>query len=299
MIPKVVVSSKDSSSSRISTHSIKSIIDKLVGMQNRESTRKTYLVVWRQFNKFLVSLDYMPNDWEDRTTLFVAYLVQKGMQSGTVKSYISAIKRTLLNDGYNWKDNVVLLASLTKACKLINDKVQVRLPISCNLLEMILFEVQRVFRTSNQMYLDTLYKAIFALGYYGLFRVGELMQSVHSIKAGNVHMGTNKDKILVVLYSSKTHSKNNRPQKIKIIANNLERTGNYRQRNFCPFKLLRNYINIRGDFSRPEESFFVFRDRSPVTVEQARKVLKNSIRALGLDSNVYDMHSLRIGRASD
>ena len=38
-------------------------------------------------------------------------------------------------------------------------------------------------------------------------------------------MAPNKDKLLLVLYSSKTHDKESRPQKITITSNNIERTG--------------------------------------------------------------------------
>ena len=52
----------------------------------------------------------------------------------------------------------MLLASLTRACKLINDRVRTRLPIGFNLLELILFELQRHYTTGgyNQPYLITM-----------------------------------------------------------------------------------------------------------------------------------------------
>ena len=77
-------------------------------------------------------------------TLFIAHKIGQGMQSATVKSYVSAIKKLLVDDGYPWDDQKVLLGSLTKACKIINDRVYTRLPIQCSLLEMILFEVQKL-----------------------------------------------------------------------------------------------------------------------------------------------------------
>ena len=46
--------------------------------------------------------------------------------------------------------------------------------------------------------------------------VGELTASPHVLHAKNIHIGTNKNKILLILYSSKTHGKANRPQEIKI-----------------------------------------------------------------------------------
>ena len=129
----------------------------------------------------------MPELWEYRTTLFVGYLVDKGFQSGTVKSYVSVIKRTLTNDNYKWKEDSALISSLARACKLKNDCVRIRLPMGCSLLELVLFEVQRHFQSKNQVYLEHLYLALFALGYYGLMRVGELTFSQHVVKAKDIH----------------------------------------------------------------------------------------------------------------
>ena len=288
--------SVSSDSLKISSHAIEMIIDRLQSQQTRQSTTHTYLAIWRQFNKFLLSLDKMPKNWEARTVLFIGYLIEKGMQSTTVKSYVSAIKRTLLNDKYKWQDEAVQMNLLTQACKLKNDVVHIRLQIHCSLLELILFEVKRIYK--DQVYLQSLYLALYALGYYGLMRVGELTMSKHVIKVANVHLATNKDKLLLVLYSSKTHSEADRPQKIKIISNRLERTGKYLQRNFCPFQLIRSFLK-RGRYKSDTEPLFVFRDKSYVTAEQARKLLRKCITNIGLNASVYDMHSLRIGRTSD
>ena len=167
-----------------------------------------------------------PHQWEYRTVLFVGYLIESGIQSSTIKSYVSAIQRTLLNDNYDWKDQVVQLNSLTRACKLKNDVLYMCLPIHCSLLEHILFEIKRKFQ-DTQPYLESLYLVLFSLGYYSLMRVGELTISEHVIKAANVYLGRNKDKLLIILYSSKTHSISDRPQKIKIEANKSERSGSY------------------------------------------------------------------------
>ena len=219
------------------------------------------------------------------------------MQSNTVRSYVSAIKKTLIDDGYCWQDEKVLLSSLTRACRLINDRVKTRLPIQCGLLELILFEIQKVFTSANQLYLEILYKALFALGYYGLMRVGELTESVHVVKAKDVHLATNKNKLLVVLYTSKTHGLESRPQKIKITSNKDDNI--MTKRNFCPFTLLRNYLNVRGDYQHDNEQFFIYSDGTPVTPFNARRLLKGLISTLGLNSDLYDMHSLRIGRTTD
>ena len=70
-----------------------------------------------------------------------------------------------------------------------------------------------------------MYKALLALSYYGLMRVGELTQSDHTLLAKNIHLAKNKEKILLLLYSSKTLYKGSKPQKIKIVSNKCEKSG--------------------------------------------------------------------------
>ena len=295
--PKNVTSS--SGSSRLSTNDLERIVQSLMQKQHRDSTNQTYLSIWRQFNRFVIGLDRRPKLWEDRTTFFIGYLIDKGMQSTTIKSYVSAIKKTLLMDGYEWDDKLVLVRSLSRACSIVNDRVRTRLPIQCGLLEILLFETQRHFRLKTQAYLEILYKTLFALSYYGLMRIGEVTKSPHVLKAKNVHLATNKDKLLLILYTSKTHHEGNRLQKIKITSNRNEKSGFYVHRNFCPFKLMRQYMRAQGGYDHEHEQFFIFRDGTPVTPLHARNLLKVLLTNLNLDNRLYGMHSFRIGRTTD
>ena len=52
-----------SESSTISSHDMKRIVDNLLARQHRDSTAKNYLAIWRQFNKFVISLDSKPKLW--------------------------------------------------------------------------------------------------------------------------------------------------------------------------------------------------------------------------------------------
>ena len=277
-------------------------MEKLKSMQNRPLTSQNYLAIWRKFNKFITRLDYKPQFWEDRTSLFVAHLIDEGLQSSTVKSYVSAIKRILIDDGYQWDDNHIWLTVMTKACRIINDKVKTRLPIRFGLLELILFEVHRYFMTeqTNQLYLVVLYQALFVIGYYGLLRVGEMMLSQHMVKAKNVHIAPYKEKIKLVLYTSKTHDRSTQPQEIKIISNKYDQGQCYRkQRNFCPFMLMCKFFKCRPTWQSISEPCFVFSDRSPMMPQQARMVVRQMLTRLGLNDKLYDMHSFHIGRCSD
>ena len=129
-----------------------------------------------------------------------------------------------------------------------------------------------------------------------MFRIGEVSQGDHAMKAKDVHMASNKDKMLIVLHTSKTHGRESFPQKIKIkAASNSEIV----ERFFCPFKLMRKYLSTRGGYRDDSEQFFIFRDRSPVKAEQVRKVLRDLLTKLGLQATLYNTHSFRIGKATE
>ena len=216
-----------------------------------------------------------------------------------IRSYVSAIKSTLQDDNYQWDDSYVLISTLTRACKKINDTVKTCFPISCKLLELILFEIDRQYGGS-QPYLSIMYKTVLLIGYYGLFRVGELaiggQGDQHTIKAANVHIAVNKDKLLIILYSSKTHDKESRPQKVKITAVNSMKCV---QKFYCPFKLIRIYMEQRGSYITDNEPLFIFRDGTGLSHNQVRNMIRHIINSLNLNGSLYDTHSLRMGRAND
>ena len=282
------------------------VIDRLNSQRVRKSTAQNYLKVWRIFNKFLIRLDWRPQSWEDKTALFCAYLIDKGNQSTTVRSYVSAIKAILKDDGYHWNQEKILISSFTQACKLKNDVLKCRLPISRNLLEIILFENKRWL--ADQQYLQLLHEALFCLLYYGMMRIGELTQGDHPVKAKDIHIADNKDKILLVLHMSKTHSRASYPQKIKINAmenykefdtQGFAHNQYYRNRNqfFCPFTAVRNFITVQGQYNTI--NFFTFRDGITVKPEHTWITLRKYLNAVNLNGDLYDTHSFRIGRTID
>ena len=291
-------SDKNFNTSTISTQYVKSLIEKFKSTQHCTSTDKMYHNVWTNFNKFLIRLDHKPNTWEDRVAFYGAFLVDNGVQSSTLKSYVSAIKKTLVLDGYDWCDEKLKLCILTNSCRRTNDCKKTRLPIQNGLLELILFETERYFTELSQLYLEKLYKTIFMLLYYGLFRVGELTTGNHPVLAQDVFISHENRKMLFLLRSSKTHLEGSKPQQIKIQGNlNLERKSktNY----YCPYLGTREFLALRGDYVELNDPLFVFSDGSLVRPYHVRKTLRTMIKAIKLDSSLYDTHSFRKGRATD
>ena len=274
------------------------VIEDLRNQNNKKSTKNNYYNVWTNFNKFIIKLDYIPKKWEHKVAVYIGYLVDyKHLQSSTIKSYVSAIKSTLVNDGYPWDDKILLLSSITKGCKMKNDVLHTRLPIQHNLLNIILSHLEIKFRC--QVYLECLYKTAYALAYHGLFRVGELTQGPHAIKSGDVHLAGNKQKYLFILHSSKTHTRSDLPQKVAI--NQLEEANNQRSKIkiYCPYQLTKMYIKLRPKCYNHNEQFLVYSDSTPLTPENFRNTLRSIVKDLNLNQNYYDTHSFRIGRATD
>ena len=233
----------------------------------------------------------------------MGYLVEEKKQSQTIKSYISAIKKVLQEDNVTINDNRILLTSLTKACKLKNDKVRSRLPIQKGVLQIILRSADEYFSKEHQEFLRILYKALFSTTYFGMFCVGEVTTGLHPIMVKDVQIAENKKKILFVLRSSKTHGQHDHPQLIKITttdkkyANKKEQfTGIF---NYCPYDLLNQYIAIRPKFTSKRDPFFVFSDNTPVRPEHMRTNLKFLLRRNGFNQHFYNRHSLRAGRSVD
>ena len=141
----------------------------------------------------------------------MAYLIQNKRKSTTIKCYIAAIRAVLRNGGIKLKEDKVLLASLTQACHLHYDRVRMHLSIRKTLLLVLLKSLDKFFNLP-QVYLTGLYKALLCTAYYGLFRIGELTQSLHVVKAADVHVGENKNKLMFILHMSKTHSKGDKLQ---------------------------------------------------------------------------------------
>ena len=295
-----------STSSAISTLVIRSIIDRLHLNCHRSSTKKNYYTVWRLFNQFYIRLDNKPDNWEDRIILFVGYLIDNGKKSTTVKSYVSAIKSVLHDDNIIVNEDRCLLNALTKACRYHNDQIRTRLPIGRGLLNLINSSIRNSIY-ENQPYLACMYIALMSTAYFGLFRVGELTESQHAIKADDIHIGENKDKLMFVLHTSKTHCHDVKPQVVKISSVSNPEGCTAHQRLFCtsasdltcPFTLLHNYIRMHKQIKQPDEQLFIFRDCSPVKSVHMRSVLNQALTHNGLDPRNYGCHSYRIGRAVD
>ena len=175
------------------------------------------------------------------------------------------------------------------------------------MLAILLDQTEQYFLNSNQQYLAVMYKAIFSASYFGLLRVGKVTSGTHPILAGNVHIAENKRKVLFILRTSKTHWKDSKPQFVKI-SMSIDKKRSIKGCNiqgpnaplaWCPYALLREYVMERPSKMKVDEPFFVFTDKTPVSPNHMRKMLKFLLTLSGFNAQLYSTHSLRIGRCVD
>ena len=233
-------------------------------------------------------------------SLYVSYLINSNIKSNTIKCYISAICAILSEVQVELNEDKILLSSLTRACRIHNNRITTKLPIKKGLVNLLIHSLQDYYANNPQVYLTKLFAAMFSTTYYGLFRIGEVTASQHVVKAKDVHIGTNKHKLMFVLYSSKTHDKSVKPQIIKIVAIKQGSTSQKEQmQQFCPFHILQDFVQVRKPRYSEDEQFFVFLDRSPVQPHHFRNILKELLIFNGFNPSLYSSQGFRSGRSTD
>lgn len=264
------------------------------GMRLRDKTRKMYRNRWIAFNRFLQQFDVMPDTWEERLHIYAAHLIDNKKQSCTVRTYLTAIKQILRLADIDIQEDKYLLSSMVRACKIKNDHLYIRMPIQLPLLKAILRKTQSYYiEEKGQLYLGTMLKAMFSMAYFGLMRVSELTSGDHPVRAPDVRYARNKNKMVITLHSSKTHTVADQPQHITIASQP-------HMKEFCPVRLVSEYVKLRGDVAVSEnDPFFVYQDNVPVTPCQFRACLKRILKKVPVDISLYDTHGFRAGRAVD
>ena len=106
---------------------------------------------------------------------------------------------------------------------------------------MLLNDIRNFYSNKGQPYLSILYTALLSTLYFRLFRISELMAGEHPVWASDVHVGSNKNKMMFILRTSKTHGKGSAPQIVKITSSS---SADKQEKNLkwslpCPFRLLR------------------------------------------------------------
>ena len=108
-----------------------------------------------------------------------------------MKTYTNTIKSVLADDGIELYLEKCHLSSLIKACKLTpnNENTYVHLPLQKGMIRVLVDKTHHFYLIeNNQPYLALLFKCLIVTAYYELFRIGELTESTHAIRLGDVKL---------------------------------------------------------------------------------------------------------------
>lgn len=255
------------------------------------NTFQTYNTAVSSFSKFR-SMYKFEEHWpatQQQLVLFIAYCFNKGLSPKSIKTYIAGLDYFHRVNEWPPVTSNFLIAKLLDGCFRVRKTVDNRAPITKHILLGILNELHRVCYNQYEI---KLFKSLWLLAYFGLFRISELVACYaygpnYNINRGDIYISPDGHFVSVSLNRHKT----NQCSKATVLKLALEQ-----DKNACPVTALISYINVRPDI---EGSLFCHADGKPVLRHQFSFLLDKCIVRAGFNRGKYTSHSFRIGRATD
>ena len=173
-----------------------------------------------------------------------------------------------------------LLAGVTR----VSPPAPPRLPITLGILAHL---IQGVDQVVKHYYHRALIKAMLAVGFFGLMRIGELTMSKEHLVPLHINQLTFTPQLVSINITKFKHNQKLKPVEIPIPKQSMWE--------ICPVNYLSQYLNLRGCQQGP---LFAFPSLEPVPRQFFSKNLSRLVSFSGFQSDRYKSHSLRIGGAS-
>lgn len=220
-------------------------------------------------------------------TSFIADMSLRLYSPATARLYVAGLGYYCKLKGVQDTTQNFVVKKMLLGMERVKKEKDSRLPITPKILEQVLEQLPFVCSTS---YEACMFKALYSMAYFGVFRVGELVaDSVkyhrHALLFDDVKFtGQNAEISIHLRHSKADQSGQGITIGIPSISSKL-----------CPVKKLKQYLKIRPVSNK---LLFCHYDGTPVTRYQFSAVLNKTIHALKLDATKYKSHSFRIGAAS-
>ena len=213
---------------------------------------------------------------------FIANCYNKGCAASTIATYVAGLSfHQKIRGGSDPLDSF-LIKKLLQGCKRTRRSIDSRAPVTSELLEKILNAVQSICYSD---YETVMFKAAFALAFYGLMRISELVYTNGQSNALTLcDVKIEQKALLVTIQSSKSNSK---PVTLQPYTKSLPQS--------CPEALIKNYLDMRP--AKPGV-LLVHMNELGLTRYQFSSVLNKIVAFLGLPTANFKTHSFRIGRAT-
>ena len=256
-------------------------MEKLIDLAHKEHTHQVYDRAWVVFSKHL---ELYHKDLEEIQEVdiikFIAFLSLGHLAPSTMSSYVSGVKHHLrLRNLLTFEDNF-LLKLVLKGVSNSHEQVDIRLPISLDILKNMITTLDMVAASPYDV---SLYAAVLSAGFFGLLHPGEMVYSEHALVATNIYISSTK--VVCLLQTSKVH-RGPVPQLVHL----------YKQPNrTCPVTAFIKYAKVQPPKGG---QFFIKVDGTPINSSALTNVLCRFLEFLNLPYQHFKLHSLRIGGSS-
>ncbi|XP_021364068.1 uncharacterized protein LOC110457221 [Mizuhopecten yessoensis] len=225
--------------------------------------------------------------------LYVAHAHNLKFANSTIASHLSAIAYWHSLHGFADPTKSFLVRKAIRGAASLAPTYDIRLPITLPILERLCSAVPTIL---NNVVQQNLVVAVFAVAFYSLARIGELL--------GHCSLGTSPKKVVQlddvtfeadgavlkrmhITYREFKHNISGKPHVIPVEANTTSNT--------CPVTSLYNYIKMRG--SSPG-ALFIDELGQPFPRARSESITRRCLVFCDLDVARYKGHSFRIGGAS-
>lgn len=254
------------------------------------NTLSTYTNALHTFEHFRHQYS-LPQLWPataDHIILFISHCFEVGYSPSTISTYIAGI--SFICKLNNWVDqtDLFLIKKLLEGCRRSRKRIDTRAPINPTMLREICLALPALCYTR---YETSLFKAVYLLAYFGLFRVSELVFTSHlqphrAVQDGDISFTKDATAVIITLKQSKTNQAGP-PVVLRIPCE--------QDSELCPVRSLKEYVKVRPNC---QGNFFCHSNGTPLTRSQFSGLLSKCIHSQSLNRGRFLTHSFRIGRAT-
>ena len=254
-----------------------------------ENTKAVYQNALKYFSDFRSNYS-LPHSWPvpvAHAASFISFCFNQGYSPATVTTYMSSISYIHKIRDFTDPTQSFLIKKILEGFKRLKSTKDIRAPITKELLTKVVGVLPVVCYNE---YESSLFKSLFTLAYFGLFRVGELVctdhcQAGYPIRFDDITFSDNK--LTVRVRISKTN-KTGKPVFLHI--------SSVGDKSICPIAAMQQFIRLRSSVSG---NLFIHGNRLPVIRYQFGAILNKAVSHAGLSNKCFKNHSFRIGRATE
>lgn len=222
--------------------------------------------------------------------LFIAHLVNEGLASSTIHSYISALAYIHKLAGVTDPTQFFLIRKMLLGLQKRGTKPDFRQPITIDILHKLVVSLPK---TCPSYYEHVMFKSMYLLAFHAFLRIGEItyngnadnvlqLSNVKFFKLGNTY----PSKLEISFGSYKSHY-NCTPVTLSIPV--------FEKEEFCPVLALFQYLKLRRAREGP---LYVQPNQKAVSYQNFCYILKQTLLVAQCNPSMYKSHSFRIGAAS-